>query len=151
MRWVLAPMVRADIAAFSGVNLGGARALANVHPLGGRQGQDIDGNALHSVVVVGPVGTRVVFSAAPSDDDWESRPWRAIVITGKNGFLTAEGKHAVRVPDIELFDKPDARRTDPDFEQDFPQVATLAEGTGWTYGRAGRLRNAIAAIRIDKV
>ncbi len=107
---------------------------------------------LSSCWVVGPLGIRVVFCAAPeADPDWESKAWRAVVIRKGSAFKTKTGLPAVRVPDLDWLDKPNAQRTDPDFQMSFQQVKTLDAGTEWTFGNGNLLKNRIHSIRVDKL
>ena len=152
MDWIIAPKVRCDIRAWSGTNFSGYHKLARIFAAGGRQGEEVDGLALSSCWVVAPFGTRVVFSAAPAEDEgWLTSPWRAVVIAKGSCFMTNTGLPAVRIPDLDWLDKPNAQRTDPDFQEGFPIAKTLDDGSGWTFGRAGALRNRVHAIRIDKL
>ena len=36
-------------------------------------------------------------------------------------------------------------------KEGFPIAKTLDDGSGWTFGRAGALRNRVHAIRVDKL
>ncbi len=153
MEWTVAPRMRMDLVCFAGINLSGERRIVDVHAVGGRQGGEIAPEDLKSLVVLGAVGTRVVMKTVTTDD-WEKHPWRAVIVTAKHHYRTKEGETGVRVPDLDWFDKPDARRTDPDMQESFPMAATLAEGMasgGWTFGLPGTLKQRIKAIVIDKV
>jgi hypothetical protein len=150
--WIIAPKTRCDILAWSGPNFSGYQKLARIFAAGGRQGDDLDGAMLSSCWVVGPLGIRVVFCAAPeADPDWESKAWRAVVIRKGSAFKTKTGLPAVRVPDLDWLDKPNAQRTDPDFQMSFQQVKTLDAGTEWTFGNGNLLKNRIHSIRVDKL
>lgn len=153
MEWTIAPKLRADLVCFAGVNLSGERRIIDVHPVGGRQGRDLGPEDLKSLVVLGPVGTRVVVKTWVGDG-WEEHPWRAFVVTAKHHYRTKEGETGVRVPDLDWLDAPDARRTDPDMQESFAFAETLAAGqaTGnWTFGRPGTLKSRIKSISFDKV
>lgn len=153
MEWSLAPRMRVDLVCFSGLNLSGERRIVDVHAVGGRQGADVAPEDLKSLVLLGEVGTRVVLKTSAAED-WESYPWRAVVITRGHHYRTKEGEVGVRIPDLEWLDAPDARRTDPDMQESFPHADTLAEGSAsgeWTYGRSGSLKGRIKAIAIDRV
>ncbi|MSP55487.1 MAG: hypothetical protein EXR69_07790 [Myxococcales bacterium] len=152
MEWTVAPRMRMDLVCFAGLNLAGERRIVDVHAVGGRQGGDVAPEDLKSLVVLGAVGTRVLLKTAPGDD-WEKHPWRAILVTKAHHYRTKEGETGVRVPDLDWFDKPDARRTDTEVQETFPYAETYAEGLAsgeWTFGRPGPLKQKVKAIVIDK-
>jgi len=153
MNWTVAPKMRMDLVCFAGINLSGERKIIDVQVVGGKQGGDVAADYLKSMVVLGDVGTRVVLKTWIGDD-WEQHPWRAFLITAKNHYKTKEGEIGVRIPDLDWFDKFDARRTDPDMQESFPFAETLETGMAsgeWTFGRSGALKSKIKAITIDKV
>lgn len=150
--WIIAPKIRCDLRTWSGPNFSGYEKLTRIFAVGGRQRDDVDGLAFGSCWVVAPFGTRVVFSCAPeADPQWLSSPWRAVVIRKGASFMTKAGLPGVRIPDLDWLDKPNAQRTDPDFQEGFPQAESPDAGTGWTFGSGCNLRNRIHCIRIDKV
>lgn len=151
MEWDIAPKTRCDIIAFSGINFSGRRAIVSIHPVGGRQGEEIDAADIQSIAIVGRPGTRVVLKSSVSESDWQERPWRCVTVTADAAYKTPEGKQAVRVPDIDFLDKPNAQRTDPDFQAGYDQVGALDEGKGWTFGRSGAtpLKGNVRAIRVE--
>ncbi len=149
VRWVLAPQIRCDVVAFSGLNLSGERRVVEIHAVGGRQG-DLSTADIRSLVFVAPVGFRLVLATSEDEDTWESKPWRAVHVLAGKHFATKEGRAAVRVPDLERLDAPDARRTDPELEVDYDHIERLADGAGWTYGRNGPLKGQVKMIRIDR-
>jgi len=151
--WTVAPKMRMDLVCFAGINLSGERKIIDVQVVGGRQGGDVAAEYLKSVVVLGPVGTRVILKTWIGDD-WEQHPWRAVTVTAKHHYKTKEGEVGVRVPDLDWLDLADARRTDPDTQESFPFAETLASGVAsgeWTFGRPGTLKAKIKAIAIDRV
>ncbi len=152
MEWTIAPHTRADIHAFSGINFSGERRAASIHPAGGLQGDKFKDFAFRSVAIVAPPGTFVVLATSVLPEGWDERPWRALQVLRSDAYRTKDGKLAVRIPDLDWYDKGTAHRTDPDFQQTFPQVLTFAEGTGWTFGRSGTmpLKDNIKAIHIIK-
>ncbi len=147
VRWELAPRLRCDVVAFSGLNLSGERRVVEVHAVGGRQG-DLSPEDVRSFAFIAPLGYRLVL-AASDGDDWEQHPWRAVHVKAGSAFMTKEGRPCVRIPDLERLDAPDARRTDPELECDYDFAGTLAEGSGWTYGRNGPLKGRVRQIRIE--
>lgn len=151
MKWVIAPNSRVEIHAFAGLNHSGNRDAASVHPVGGRQGQDIDGSRIRSVAVAGLPGTRVVFCTSVSDTDWMDRPWRAVVVGPDWGFKARGGLCGVRIPNLDCQDDPTAKRWDPDFEVSYDIADSLDAGEGWTYGNPGTLQRKIVCIRIDRI
>ncbi len=153
MQWTVAPKMRMDLVCFAGINLSGERKIIDVQVVGGRQGGDVAAEYLKSMVVLGDIGTRVVLKTWIGDD-WEQHPWRAVTVTAKHHYKTKEGEVGVRIPDLDWYDKPDARRTDPDMQECFPHAETLEAGAAsgeWTFGRSGALKSKIKAISIDKV
>ena len=153
MDWTVAPKMRMDLVCFAGLNLSGERRIVDVHAVGGRQGGDVAPEDLKSLVVLGTVGTRVILKTS-TGEDWESQPWRAVIVTKAHHYRTKEGETGVRVPDLDWFDKPDARRTDPEMQETFPWADSLEAGMKsgeWTFGRPGALKQKIKAIVIDRV
>ena len=153
MNWTVAPKMRMDLVCFAGINLSGERKIIDVQVVGGRQGGDVAAEYLKSMVVLGDIGTRVLLKTWIGDD-WEQHPWRAVTVTAKHHYKTKEGEVGVRIPDLDWFDKADARRTDPDMQESFPYAETFEAGVAsgeWTFGRSGALKSKIKAIVIDKV
>lgn len=150
MEWHIAERTRCDIYAFSGLNLSGERKLARLFP-SGRQGASLEGFSFRSCIIAAPIGTRVCFRTTVAEEDWTERPWRSISVLKGKCVRNKDGLYLVRVPSLDLYDKPDARRTDPDFEQSFPVAADLAAGTGWTFGRPGSIGQRVAAIQVEKL
>lgn len=145
--WVIAKNSRCDLVTFSGVNYSGRESRVQIFP-SGRQG-DIT-SPIRSMIYGAPAGMRLVLCVSPVEAGWMERPWRALVMTPTNSFRTRQGKFAIRVPDIEALDKPDARRTDPDFRASYNFAETLEDGNGWSYGRVGPLHDQIQMIRVDR-
>ena len=150
MDWHIDPHTRVDIVAYTGINFSGEARVVNIHPAGGKQGASLTDFAFRSVILVGPVGTRVTFRTSVNAADWESRPWRAVSILKGHAFRTKTGKPAVRVPDLDWYDKPLAQRTDPDFQQGFPIAKSLEAGEGWTFGKPGKVGGMVSAISVER-
>lgn len=153
MRWDLAPKIRCEIFAFSGINFSGARKHVQIFPVGGQQGDSLDGFDIQSVAIAGPVGTRVTFITTAVENGWEERSWRCFRITKEKSYKSEGGLPAVRAPDLDTLDAFNARRSDPDFEARPDEVATLEAGTAWTFGHyAGEdLKSNVRAIKVDWV
>lgn len=149
MRWDIATTATCHIIAFSGVNLSGQRTHVRIFP-SGRVG-DLEGTQVQSLIVVGPVGLRVVLMTASSDQGWPDMTWRAVEIRKGKHYLSPKGSPAVNLPDLDLYEDYDAPRTDPDFQQSFQLVRSLDEGKDWTYGFKGnlKLKNNVRGIRIE--
>jgi hypothetical protein len=150
MRWEVAPKLRFDLIAFAGLNLSGERRVVEFHAMGGRQG-DLQPEDMKSVAIVGPMGLRVVFKTSDDPEEWQRHSWRCVRLLAGHTFTTKEGRPGVRIPDLDLLNAPDARRTDPDFEELFEEAAGLEGAKGWTFGHAGRvpLKANIRAIQVD--
>lgn len=148
MRWDLAPKLRVDIVAFAGLNLSGERRVVEIHPVGGRQG-NLNPEDIKSFALVGPVGTRIVLMSSADPEDWAKHPWRAVKIMEGHHFLTKEGRPCVRVPDVDFLDAFDARRTDTELQAWYDEADGL-DAPGWTYGRVGKLKANVHAIRLDR-
>lgn len=150
MRWEIAQNMRCDLIAFSGINFSGRRTTMQIYP-SSTKGELEEGD-IGSIVVMAPVGTRVILCSSISDD-WEEHPWRAIEI---HKGVAYQGRSAhvltVRIPDLDNLDKVNVERTDPDFAASPPIANTVAEGKGkgWTYGRPGDLKGRIQMIRVEK-
>lgn len=149
MRWVIAPKMRADLVFFAGLNLSGERTVVQIFAAGGRQG-DIDGTTIKSLAVGGNPGLRVTLCASEDEATWTMEPWRTIRITKGSFVRNAQGEPIVRVPDLDWLDKFDARRTDPDFQEAYPEAASPAEVKGWTGGRPGLLHGHVQMIRVER-
>jgi len=148
VNWIIDKNIRCDLLLWEKTNFSGERIINRIFP-SGRQGDDP--RTVAGMMLVGPVGVRVVFSVAPAQDEfWLERPWRAIEITEDNSFINRNGKRAVRVPDLDCLDRCDAVRTDPDFSVSYQSVETLDADAGWTYGRTGMLVGRVSTIRFDK-
>lgn len=146
---VVAPKVRCDILAYAGLHCGGQMHLVRVLPHGGFEGK-IDGNEFQSLFLAGPHGTRVTL-ATGTGDDWEQYAWRSIVLVEGKTFVAKNGKPALKVPDLDTLDRPDARRADTESQQSYPFAATREQGEGWTFGRPGKLKNRVRVVYVDKV
>ncbi len=151
LRWDIAQNMRCDIIAFTGINFSGNRTTMQIYPTG-KKG-DLESGNIGSIVVMAPVGTRVILISGASETDWESHPWRAVEI---HKGVAYQGRNAhvltVRIPDLENLDKVNVERTDPDFSESYPIASSVADGKGkgWTYGAVGPLKGKIQAIRIEK-
>ena len=149
MKWELDPKMRVDLVCFAGINLSGERRHVNIQVVGGRHGPDVPPEELKSLVFIAPMGSLLVLKTFDGDE-WERHPWRAVRLIKGSAFKTAEGGVAIRLPDIEWLDKPDARRTDGDTNESYPAAETLKEGVGWTFGREGTLKGKVKVISITK-
>lgn len=153
MRWDIEDRVACEFWFFTGLSFGGTRRVARVHAYGGLQGDDIPGDEVRSLGIIAEPGLRVILMTARSTIAWEDMPWRAFqVLEGKTAFLK-DGRSALQIPDLDQYDEPTANRTDSELDCGYPQVERLEDGTGWTFGRAGRrqLKNNLAAIRIERM
>ena len=155
MRWEIGERVKAHIVGFSGLNFSGERWEVDIWPLGGRQGDDIDGRRLKSIGIIAPIGTRLILKTASSADGWEDLPWRCIQILEGSTFQAMDGKRVgVQVPDLDRMDPPHVRRImDPDSSSTYPHVERLSEGSGWTFGRGGgiELKCNVRGIQVDRI
>jgi hypothetical protein len=154
VRWRIDDRVRAELAFFTGLAFAGNRDSVRVFVGGRQQGPKIDGSRVKSCGIIAPIGTRVVLSASDRDEGWEEEPWRAVVLVAGSTFKMKDGRDVVQLPDLDLMDAPSAKRSDPDFTSGFPQAATLADGVGWTYGRADfhrPLKCNLKTVRLDLV
>lgn len=149
VEWRIAEKVRCDLLAYAGLHTGGQLHLVRVFPSGDRNG-DLDGAEFKSLMIAGPIGTRIVL-ASHAGDDWADHPWRCIRLVEGHTFTARNGKPAVRVPDLDQLDDPDAWRANPDVQESYPIASSLDEGEGWTYGRPGTLKDNVAMILVDKV
>lgn len=151
MRWDIDTNMRCDIIAFSGVNFSGRRTTMQIYP-SSKKGDFNDGD-IRSCTVIAPLGTRVIFCASSSEEDWEASPWRAVEIVKGVAYKGRASLPMVRIPDLQKIDKTNVERTDPDYEESYPEALTLAEGQGkgWTYGRVGPLHGIIGAVKVSKI
>ena len=147
MEWQIAENMRCDMAGYTKPGFAGTRHVVQIFP-SGRQG-DLPDN-LSSLILVGPIGTRLVLVTSRLGD-FTDAPWRCIQLVKGKAFKSKDGRPAVRVPDLDLLDAPDAHRTDPDFEQSFDIVERMEDGTGWTFGRPGAIKERVVLIRVERV
>lgn len=147
MDWQIAENMRCDLVGYTKAGFAGTRHVVQIFP-SGRQGQLPA--ELSSLVVVGPLGTRVVLITSQVGD-YTQAPWRCIDLLKGHAFKSKDGRPAVRIPDIELLDKPDAQRSDPELEQSFDMAASLEAGRGWTFGRPGALKERVVLVRVERV
>ncbi len=154
MRWDHPESIRVDIICYSGINFSGRRKIVRFVAKGGRQGPEILPEDIQSVAVGGPLRTRVTFIGTELEKGWEeSHSWRAVEITKEHSFKTKDGVIAVQLPDIVWYHKPNAKRSDPDFEESYPYSDGLDDRTSWTYGssRGGFLKGGVHAIKIERL
>lgn len=149
MRWEVAPKLRFDLVAFAGLNLSGERRVIEFHTMGGRQGE-LHTEDLKSLAIIGPLGLRVVLKTSEDPENWMNHSWRCIRLLAGHTFDTKEGRPCVRVPDLDLLNRFDARRTDPEFEETFDEATSL-DAPGWTFGHVGKspLKQKIKSIQVD--
>lgn len=146
MDWEIAENMRCDIVGFTKVGFAGTRHVVQIFP-SGRQGDLPD--ELSSIILVGPLSTRMVLVTSRVGE-FTDAPWRCIDLVKGSAFISKDGRPAVRVPDLNLLDRPDAHRTDPDFEQCYDAAPDLASGKSWTFGRPGNLRERVVLIKIGR-
>lgn len=152
MRWEVAPKLRFDLVAFAGLNLSGERRVVEFHAMGGRQGE-LTAADLKSCAIVGPVGLRVVFKTSDDPDNWLRHSWRCVRLLAGHTFTTKEGRPCVRIPDLDLLNTFDARRTDPEFEEGYELADSLDGSKAWTFGNVGKLplKLNVKAIQVDLI
>ena len=152
MEWTLGPRVKCDMVGYTGINCTGGRYIVRMFPTGARKGtfRTLD---LKSLVIVGPVGLRVVI-ATSLEPTWEQAPWRCVRLTAAHRFKNDEGNQGVRIPDFDWLDAADARKVNDARQETFPFAATLAEGLAdpalWTFGRPGKIGGHIVSFRVEK-
>lgn len=151
IEWQIEGRIRCDVVAYAGKNLNGKRTTMRIFPSGSQQG-GIDSSELVSMVVRAPYGTRILLITHP-EGDWQRHPWRCIRML--KGKVMGPGKSQLagaRIPDLDLLDRGDAKKTDPDLQSSYPYVDALADGVGWTFGRGGPggLKRRVKLIRIER-
>jgi len=152
-RWVIGDKVRGEVLFFTGLNFSGQRTIIRLLPGNRWQGDPIDGKRIKSFGIIAPYGMRVTLATARSDLDWEALTWRSVTVLEDHTFTSQQGKPAVQIPDLDVMDAFDARRTDDSRRVGYPQVESLAEGEGWTYGYRGGsdLKCNVGTIRVDNI
>lgn len=152
-RWVIGDKVRGEVLFFTGLNFSGQRSVVRLLPGGRWQGDEVDGMRVKSFGIIAPHGMRVTLATAASDLDWEALTWRSVTVLEEHCFTSQQGKPAVQVPDLDFMDAFDARRTDDGYRMGYPQVTSLADGEGWTFGhRSGSdLKCNVRTIRVDNI
>lgn len=154
MRWDIEDKLgRIDLWFFTGINFGGMKKIVRIHPYGGLQGADIEGADIKSMGVIAEPGVRVILRVAATNNGWETLPWRCIqVLKGHTGKLS-DGRTCVQIPDLDMYNAPTARRTDPEIEEAYPHADTLELGKGWSFGRTGKsgLKCNVRSIRVERI
>ncbi|MEZ4322144.1 MAG: hypothetical protein R3F61_32025 [Myxococcota bacterium] len=148
--WRVGPGVRADLVAYAGKNMNGKRQQVRFFPSGAQRG-GWDGREVSSLVIRALPGTRVIL-AASDGDHWQQAAWRCIRVVSGHSLPSekATGLPGVRVPDIDMMDAYDAKKTETDFQASYPYVDAVEQGSGWTFGRGGGLKNRIAMVLIER-
>ena len=149
MIWHIGPRVRCDMVSYGGINLTGPRLVVRIHPTGARKGT-FQTDKLRSIVVLAPVGTRVILATSAEPEGWQDEPWRCIRMVAGSMFTNEQGQSGVRVPDLEWMDPPEAKRTSEGLQMGFPQVASVAEGTGYTFGHGSGIGGNVRAIWVER-
>ena len=152
VRWVIDERAKGEVLFFTGLNFSGQRSVVRFFPGGRRQGDEVDGSRVKSFGIIAPYGMRVVLATASGDEDWEQLTWRAVTVLQPTTFTSQAGKPAVQIPDLDVMDNFDARRTDSEVQGGYPHVSRLADGKGWTFGFRGTsdLKCNIRTIRVDQ-
>lgn len=150
MNWEIEKGLRADIVCYAAKDLSGKRTAIQIFPGGNRKG-DVRPADLASMVIRARHGTRVVLVTTPGNN-WESEPWRCVrMIEGQT--LPSQKKFGlpgIRLPDLDLLDSVDAKRTNRDLQSSYPRADHLADGEGWTFGRIGPLKGRVTLIRVER-
>jgi hypothetical protein len=147
MLWQIEKGVRCDMVCYAAVNLSGKRTQVRVFPKGNHTG-DIPAGQLRSLVIRAPYGTRVILVSHPGPK-WETAPWRCIRLLEDHALRSeGSGMPGVRIPHVELLDKPGAKKTDDFMETSYPIADRLSLGTTWTFGCPGALH--IKMIRVER-
>jgi hypothetical protein len=149
MEWWVGPRVRCDLVGYSGINLNGIRRVVQVFPSGSRKGGLRTGE-LKSIVVLAPIGVRVILCASADRHKWQEAAWRCVRQLPGYRFTNAEGNTGVRIPDFDWMDPPDQKKRNEDTQVSYPFAARLEDGVGWTFGRGGGLGDRVNAILIER-
>lgn len=153
MEWYVGPHVRCDMVSYGGINLTGPRYVVRIFPTGSRKGT-FRTHELKSIVILAPIGTRVILATHATQEGWEDMPWRCIRQLEGFRFKNDEGQMGVRIPDLDWMDLPTAKKVNPDRQEGFPLVKRLADGAnlGFTFGRSGPtlLKDNVRAIWVEK-
>ena len=139
MRWDVVGKLRAHIVGFSGVNFSGERWEVDIFPSGAQPDEEFDGSRLKSIGIIAPYGVRMTLITASSTEGWEELPWRSVTVLKGFTFDAMDGRRVgVQIPDLDRMDPPHHRRVqDPFNVVAYPHAETLADGSGWTFGRSG--------------
>jgi hypothetical protein len=153
VRWVIQDGALGEALFFTGLNFSGQRLRVRFFPGGRMQGDDIDGTDIKSFGIIGNYGMRVTLCTARSDIDWEEATWRSVTLLEGTTFESQSGKPAVQVPDLDVIDPFEARRTDLDNRKGYPFAKDQASGEGWTFGNAttSELKCNVRTIRVDNI
>ena len=155
MRWDVRGKIKCHIVGFTGISFSGERFEVDIWPMGGRQGDEIDGSRMKSIGIIAPYGVRMTLMAAASEEGWEELPWRAVQVLKGYTFDTLDGKKVgVQIPDLDRMDPPHVRRVmDPEASSTYPHADSLEDGKGWTFGRSGGigLKCNVRQIRVERL
>ncbi len=150
MQWHIEKGIRCDLLAYAAINLAGKKTAIRIFP-----GANVRGNVatadLKSMVIRASCGIRLVLISEPGPD-WQSHPWRCVRVLEHRSVPSAHknGLPGVRIPDLDLLDEPDAKRTETDRHVSYSNVASFEDGTEWTFGRVGELKGKVAMIRVER-
>ena len=139
VRWVIDDGAIGEALFFTGINFSGQRARVRFFSGGRMQGDEVDGSRIKSFGIIANLGLQVTLCTARGDVGWEDHTWRAVTLVEGSTFESMSGKPAIQVPDLDVMDAFDARRTDLELRRGYPVVAQLQDGTGWTFGHRGGL------------
>jgi hypothetical protein len=153
VRWVIEDGAIGEALFFTGLNFSGQRARVRFFPGGRMQGDEIDGARIKSFGIIASYGLRLTLCTARSDVGWEDHTWRSVTLLEGSTFESMSGKPAVQVPDLDVMDPFDARRTDLDLRRGYPDVASPELGEGWTFGHFSgmELKCNVKVIRVENV
>lgn len=153
VRWVIEDGALGEVLFFTGLNFSGQRSKVRFFPGGRRQGDEVDGERIKSFGIIAGYGLRVTLVTARGEVGWEDHTWRAVTLIEGSTFESQAGKPAIQVPDLDVMDAFDARRTDLDNRKGYPCVARPEDGEGWTFGNRGTsdLKCNIRTIRVENI
>lgn len=153
VRWVIEDGAIGEALFFTGINFSGQRARVRFFPGGRMQGDEIDGTRVKSFGIIASYGLRVTLCTARGDVGWEDHTWRAVTLVEGSTFESMSGKPAIQVPDLDVMDAFDARRTDLELRRGYPEVDLPEQGEGWTFGYRGGLdlKCNVKTIRVENI
>ena len=150
--WDIEPRCKIEIWGFTGINFSGQRSIVHVSARGQVFGDVLEGHRLKSIGIIAYPGIQVTLASSADPYIWEDFGFRTFRVVEGNTHTMKDGRPALQIPDIDVFDPPTAVRSDPEMAMGYEQVERLADGTTWSFGRTTTLplKCRVRQVRIER-